>query len=903
MESKESLLIKLISANELEISLIYNLITQHKFKFNKKLIKALVSKGHNIDTNNQNNQTPLHQAIYLNNIELVRLLINHGASPFIKNKEGLTAIEFAFDLHRMEIILTLINNDFLNSDPIIDAIFDNSLSRLKQLLGDNKKKINQELSSAFYTPLHYASYNGKLQIAKYLIENGADINVQTLDLYTPLHFAIKYGHVNLAKYLIEQGADINLQTYKKEAAIHISIAKGLYSLSKLLIDKGADLTMSAEHGTPLHYAEMYGDLKIAKHLIKNGSDINAFDDNKDTVLHNAIYKEYKLEFVRLFLKYGADINLKNKYGDMAIDIAIKQGNTEGLKLLNHYLKIKPGLELNLSKSTIIINLNDIEGNGFEKTSLSSELKFSPSKDDKGDTSLHLAAQEGNINKVQILLDQGVSINIADKNGNTPLHIAACNNDIEIAEVLITKGANINIRNHEGSTPLHLTAGIRNDDAEMVLLLLKYGADYTIIDNEGNTIFHKAVIYKSYNVIDILIRQKLDINIHNLSASTPLHSSTAFFDLKVYKLLIENGANINAQNYLGNTALHDFLLNEYSRTRYPALFLLLLKDGINLNLTNREGKTALMIAEEKGDKRIINILRRTLFNPNHYKPQLLINAIKNDNYELTKELVFSDPSLINYWYYGNGNAITKKLHLAALDGNILDNSEDIYNIKEINYPDGSINYEIETLFNDIYLPIHIAAKDGRKDIIKLLIENGANINAESYYRNKTALSEAICYGKKEIVETLLTNGADVNVKGKNGNMAIHSLPYSIIVASIDDITSILKLLLSYGANINSQDNFGRTVLHTHIPICSEQVIKLLLENGADPNICDNKNENAAHLLEFRENEEKVNIAKLLFKHGCDTNVFNKKGQTPIQKALSKGFTKIAMALQGKHINPN
>jgi ankyrin repeat protein len=186
---------------------------------------------------------------------------------------------------------------------------------------------------------------------------------------------------------------------------------------------------------------------------------------------------------------------------------------------------------------------------------------------------------------------------------------------------------------------------------------------------------------------------------------------------------------------------------------------------------------------------------------------------------------------------------------------------------------------------------------------LLIENGANINAESYYRNKTALSEAVCHGKKEIVETLLTNGAGVNVNGKNGTVPIHSLPYSVIITSIDDIATILKLLLVHGADINSQNNFGRTILHSHVPIGSEEVIKLLLENGANPNICDNKNENAAHLLEFRENAEKVNIAKLLFKYGCDTTVFNKKGQTPIQKALSKGLTKIAMVLQGKHISPN
>jgi hypothetical protein len=49
MESKESIMTKLISANELASSLIYNHITQNKYKLNKKLIKALVSKGVNID--------------------------------------------------------------------------------------------------------------------------------------------------------------------------------------------------------------------------------------------------------------------------------------------------------------------------------------------------------------------------------------------------------------------------------------------------------------------------------------------------------------------------------------------------------------------------------------------------------------------------------------------------------------------------------------------------------------------------------------------------------------------------------------------------------------------------------------------------------------------------------------
>jgi ankyrin repeat protein len=96
--------------------------------------------------------------------------------------------------------------------------------------------------------------------------------------------------------------------------------------------------------------------------------------------------------------------------------------------------------------------------------------------------LILAVQLKNLEKVQSLLDQeDTDVNITDSFGDSALHYASANNQLEILKLLIEKGANVNIQNNTGATPLHKAAG--RDHRQIILHLLPL-VDVTIKTNSG-----------------------------------------------------------------------------------------------------------------------------------------------------------------------------------------------------------------------------------------------------------------------------------------------------------------------------------------------------------------------------------------------------------------------------------
>src|ERR1035441_8903076 len=95
----------------------------------------------------------------------------------------------------------------------------------------------------------------------------------------------------------------------------------------------------------------------------------------------------------------------------------------------------------------------------------------------------------------------------------------------------------------------------------------------------------------------------------------------------------------------------------------------------------------------------------------------------------------------------------------------------------------------------HTPLHGASSRGQMDMTKLLIANGANVNAQSW-RGATPLQFAAGDGRKEIVELLLANNADVNLEAKSGETALHNAAY-------DGHIEVVKLLLANGANVNGK----------------------------------------------------------------------------------------------------
>lgn len=112
------------------------------------------------------------------------------------------------------------------------------------------------------------------------------------------------------------------------------------------------------------------------------------------------------------------------------------------------------------------------------------------RDDYGFRPLHFAVQNGEKEKVRLLLSAGVNTNAKTDHGFTPLYFAVGKKgDLEIIKMLIKFGSSLNVKDKNGITPLHYAAW---GSSEKIILLLNAGADKNAITKSGKTAFDLAL---------------------------------------------------------------------------------------------------------------------------------------------------------------------------------------------------------------------------------------------------------------------------------------------------------------------------------------------------------------------------------------------------------------------------
>jgi len=164
------------------------------------------------------------------------------------------------------------------------------------------------------TPLHVASLNGRLDLAQFLVEHGANTAAQDQDGWTPLHSASDRGHLDLARFLVEHGANAAAQDQHGSTPLHQASQRGDLDLAQLLVEHGANAAAQDKDGsTPLHRASQRGDLDFARLLVEHGANAAAQDKDGSTPLHQASQRG-DLDFARLLVEHGANGEAQDKDG-------------------------------------------------------------------------------------------------------------------------------------------------------------------------------------------------------------------------------------------------------------------------------------------------------------------------------------------------------------------------------------------------------------------------------------------------------------------------------------------------------------------------------------------------------------------------------------------------------------
>ena len=160
------------------------------------------------------------------------------------------------------------------------------------------------------TPLFRAACSrGHVNVLRYLVENGADVNALLYENRTPLMLAILCGHLNAATFLMEHGADVNIHDNDGKTAVHYVVDKFSDSRDVLscLVKHGADVNVLSKNVTPLMSASARGKVNAATFLVEHGANVDLQSKHGDTALHYAARHPIQgtPKIARILLSHGA----------------------------------------------------------------------------------------------------------------------------------------------------------------------------------------------------------------------------------------------------------------------------------------------------------------------------------------------------------------------------------------------------------------------------------------------------------------------------------------------------------------------------------------------------------------------------------------------------------------------
>ncbi|MBD3170229.1 MAG: hypothetical protein GF307_12155 [candidate division Zixibacteria bacterium] len=393
---------------------------------------------------------------------------------------------------------------------IHNVIEEGNLDQVKELLESNPDLINATYNYG-QSVMHAAAYSGHIEIVKYLIEKGADVNARSGQNSNPLHGAAYYGHEDIVKLLIENGAEVDNPNAYDYRPMLSACAGGHLNIVKMLIDAGADIEATTYDGAnALLTAAASGNQEMFEMLLELGADLNSVNNDGDNALHYAAVSPNS-DFVRYLIDKGFDINSVNHQGEPPIHSACYTGRLENVKLLNSL-----GAD---------INTTDSSNQGiFVKTIYSAYRGVN-------DTLLAL---------MDYLIENGADVNSRDHHGITPLMRAIHVENAEILDKVIEAGADVNAVDEHGLPAI--VRAIDDGHPGITGYLIEKGARVDIREKYwGNTPLHRAAIAGNREIMEALIPAEIDINIKNDKGYTPLHCANRYGNRQVADLLLSNGA--------------------------------------------------------------------------------------------------------------------------------------------------------------------------------------------------------------------------------------------------------------------------------------------------------------------------------------------------------------------------
>ncbi|KAG2186273.1 hypothetical protein INT43_002711 [Umbelopsis isabellina] len=882
--------------------------------------------------------TPLHYAAYYGRPEICSTLIKYGASVESQDsRTKSTPLHFAATQGNTECIRVLIEDGKVDVD-IVDKYGSTALhmackngqyDSVVTLLSFGADANAEDTSGN--CPLHHAAAYGWLSIVKLLVEaTDCQANPSNLWKTTPCGIANRKGHSKVVRFFLETKAkkfDINFKDNNGRTMLHHCLEENIsseYEANQLtqkvihLLKCGANPNLQdIEGSTPLHVLAKDSQFvqerplgyptHVHKAFVEFGSNGNIegypkldYDDKNGALVQEKI--------INILIEAGADPEMEDAGGETPIAVAMAEGNNHIVQYLLqhgaspltttaagdnifHYLLSsfkKTDMTVwkdhdGVIKERIEMRYWQIWGLVTKHASKSSDLKSLVNAiNNKGYTpilwGLHVAinTQKEHVKKI-INISSFVPRLLSWNQQSAPVqnsdiryhferwaHFAAqfiqrfkpnMNTVRELEKDFLVKNPKAKVSDYPKGTGmglLHLAAGVNKPI--LIELFLKHGCDANhkagALDDYKTPIMISAVL-KSSNFF--VITNKTTEELEKLKSSYNIVYPELQKDwLLSCKLLLEYGAQpFEFQAESKSAAMIA------SRQRSQDVLLQMIAQAYNkkmqhgINNANKENESILTVALDAFGKE----LKTKHENSENYNKALssLLQLGANVN-QVDKK---SSSVLMRAVHYGIKSVVETLLLCAiqSVDFSICNDESENALIFACRQPDPQL-----ALLLLSYMPNNSSRK-----IIVSQMDNSGN----------TPLSLSSKMGCPALVEMLLSYGADPN------NHSSCEMPLINAVKAL--CTTSIRHLISCNANIDVKDENGDAALHHAVRTEKVDIVKLLLEAGADVNAVNTFQQSPLHLA-IHHSKKQINtslrIEKALLEHGAHINAVDILGRTAL-----------------------
>jgi ankyrin repeat domain-containing protein 50 len=396
-----------------------------------KILEFLKEKGVNLQKKASDGFSPILCASFNGHVDVVDWLLQNGSSIDESETKKYSNLMYAAWNGHLELVKFLLKNGC-------------SLT-LKGLDG--------------YTPIHTAAEGGHTEIIKYLIINGASINEKANDGFTPLLSAAYCGHLETLQWLINHGANLTEKSSDGLNALYVAIESSNFNVANWLLDTSdlaEDDVIMGHECSVLMFSAATGQIDYIGDLLAKGHPINRIGrDGCCPILCASITGQ--IDCVNYLIRHGSSLKIRNGItGRNPLQTAAHYGQLETVKWIlskggrfeeiSEFFECNPSV-LNSFKETIYYKIQ--------------QESFNPHYY-KIEEVLQLCVLNGDLNLLKNVLDKNFDkLNSKDQDGNTILHLSIIFDQINIFLFLMKLDVNHQLKNNEKFTPMEV-AFIKGD---------------------------------------------------------------------------------------------------------------------------------------------------------------------------------------------------------------------------------------------------------------------------------------------------------------------------------------------------------------------------------------------------------------------------------------------------------